>query len=96
MIDINYVKENVIKLLPIDSSLYADSLDILIGGAMNKLANEGINADVIDADTNCALDYIVCCSYQVLMDLDADIDAERMTRQYITRVNTLRTSLINV
>lgn len=92
MISNDYVKSQVIKLLPIDSNLYADQIDILIGGAMNKLKNEGINTDNIDEGTNVAFDYCICCSYQVALDMDADIDIERMYRQYISRVNTLRTN----
>ena len=96
MLSVDYVKQNVIKLLPIDSNLYDEQLDILVASSMNKLVNEGVDFNLIDEDTSVAMDYIVCCSYQIAMDLDMDVDGNRMNQQYITRVNTLRTSLINV
>lgn len=96
MITKEYVKANVLKLLPIDSELYEDKVDILVDGAMNKLKNEGVDSINIDSDTSASLDYCICVSYQVAMDIDADVDHARLMQQYITRVNTLRTSLINV
>lgn len=90
MLSDTYIIENVTKLLPIDSALYEDQLSILIGGAVNRLKNEGVD-NIFEEDTNEAKDYIVCLSYQVAMDLDLDIDLERMKKQYISRVVTLRT-----
>lgn len=96
MLSVDYVKENVIKLLPIDSSLYDDQIEILVTASMNRLMNEGVDFNKIDEESSTALDYVVCCSYQVAMDIDMDVDTARMTQQYITRVNTLRTALIDV
>lgn len=93
MLSDTYIAENVTKLLPIDSSMYEDQLDILIGGAVNRLKNEGVD-NIYTEDTNEAKDYIVCLSYQVAMDLDLDIDLERMKKQYISRVVTLRESIV--
>lgn len=93
MLTISYVKENVLKLLPVDSDLYSEQLDILVAGAMSKLKNEGIDVSKIGEGSTKALDYCICVSYQVAMDIDADVDHARLMQQYITRVNTLRTSI---
>ena len=90
MLKNDYIINNVMKLLPIDSALYEDQIKILVGGAINKLKNEGVE-NSFEKDTNEAFDYIICLSYQIAMDLDLDIDLERMKKQYISRVNTLRT-----
>ena len=96
MLDKNYIKEKVVSLLPIDSTMYNDQIDILVGGAISKLKNEGIDNVVIDEDSNQSDDYCICCAYQVAVDLDLDLDINRLEKMYLTRVNTLRTSLINV
>lgn len=93
MLTNDFVKSQVIKLLPIDSNLYADQVDILVGGAMNKLKNEGINTESICEGTNASFDYCICCAYQVAIDIDADIDMDRLYKMYISRVNTLRTCI---
>ena len=89
MLSNEYIIENVTKLLPIDSSAYEDQMTILVGGAVNKLKNEGIDNIFVEG-TNLAFDYIICVSYQVASDLDLDVDLARLRSQYITRVNTLR------
>lgn len=94
MLSKDYVIGKVSSLLPIDSDLYINQVDILVDGAMSKLKNEGIDCDLIEEDTPSALDYCICASYQVAMDIDAEVDHSRLMQQYITRVNTLRTSLI--
>lgn len=93
MLTSTFVKNKVIKLLPIDSDLYSDQLEILVKGAMSKLKNEGVDASVINETDDNALDYCICVSYQLAIDLDADADVERLMKQYITRVNTLRLAL---
>lgn len=93
MLSNDYIKSKVIALLPIDSELYADQLDILVGGAVNKLLNEGIDSSTLNEGTNVAFDYCICVAYQVACDMDADVDIARMHNMYISRVNTLRTSL---
>lgn len=92
MLTNEYIKEKVVALLPIDSDMYAEQVDILLGGAINKLFNEGIPNEFTEGD-NSALDYCICIAYQVALDLDLDLDIGRLEKQYITRVNTLRLSL---
>lgn len=83
---------DVKKVLPIyNTSLYNDQLTILVGGAMNKLANEGID-NQYDYQSPQYYDYVTCIRYSVAMDMDLDIDINRIQAQYLTRVNTLRTS----
>lgn len=94
-----YIKDQVKKILPIGGTdIFDDQLDILVGGAISKLESEGLsvnakdkNGDDIftDAD-NRSYDYIICVAYQLLKDLDLDVDMNFMTEQYITRVGTLR------
>lgn len=96
MLSKDYVKTKVTSLLPVDSDLYTTQLDILVQGAMSKLRNEGIDSRYIEEGEANALDYCICVSYQIAIDLDANADQNRLMQQYITRVNTLRTSLINV
>lgn len=102
------VKAKVVKLLPItDIDVYSDQLDILVSGAISKLEGEGLplnaktKAGVYyfsdgtgEGETPFAGDnYCACASYQVLKDMDYDVDMNFMTEQYITRVNTLRCNL---
>lgn len=94
MLSKDYIIDKVVSLLPIDSETYAKQVDILVDGAMSKLKSEGVDSIYIEEDSSQALDYCVCVSYQVSMDIDADVDYERVMKQYVTRVNTLRTSLI--
>lgn len=92
MLTNGYVKDKVVSLLPIDSDMYSDQLDILVAGAISKLLNEGIPNNFTEGDNN-ALDYCICVAYQVALDLDLDLDINRLEKQYITRVNTLRLSI---
>ena len=89
MLSNDYIVENITKLLPVDSSLYEDQLNVIVGGAINKMKNEGVD-NIFDEGTGEAFDYIICLSYQVASDLDLDVDLSRLMAQYITRVNTLR------
>lgn len=93
MLSNDYIVAKVTKLLPIDSSLYEDQLKMLVGGAINRLKNEGLD-NIYTEETNEAFDYVICVSYMVALDLDLDLDVDRMRSQYITRVNTLRLSQI--
>lgn len=92
MLSNEYIIDNVTKLLPIDATAYDDQLNILVGGAVSKLMNEGID-NIFDEGENLAFDYIICVSYQVASDLDLDVDLARLRSQYITRANTLRTCI---
>lgn len=91
---IDQILIDVKNVLPIydDTELYDDQLVMLIQSAMNKLKNEGVD-NLFDYQTPSYYDYITCVRYQVASDMDLDIDIERMTAQYIARVNTLRCSL---
>ena len=95
----SYVMTNVKKILPIDdTTIFDDQLDILVGGAISKMESEGIPIDAKDKGGNYLFeegtrkskDYIVCIGYQILKDMDLDVDMNFMTEQYITRINTLR------
>lgn len=95
----NYIKTQVKKILPIgDTTIFNDQLDILVGGAVSKMLSEGIDKEAKDKEGNYifqegndkAYDYIVCIGYQILKDMDMDVDMNFMTEQYITRINTLR------
>lgn len=94
-----YVTKEVKKILPIgETYIFDDQLDILVGGAISKLVSEGIDINATDKDGNNifeeggnkAYDYIICVGYQVLKDMDLDVDMDFMTEQYITRIGTLR------
>ena len=95
----DYIKTQVKKILPIgDTDIFDDQLDILVGGAVSKLHSEGIDMLAKDKQGEYifqqggdkAYDYIVCAGYQILKDMDLDVDMNFMTEQYITRINTLR------
>lgn len=95
----SYITTQVKKILPIgDTDIFDDQLDILVGGAISKMLSEGIDKEATDYAGNYifqeggdkAYDYIICIGYQVLKDLDLDVDMNFMTEQYITRINTLR------
>lgn len=95
----DYVLANVKKILPIgDTDIYDAQLDILVGGAINKLVGEGINIEATDKDgnyifeqgTNISKDYIICVGYQLMKDLDYDVNMDYLTEQYITRIGTMR------
>lgn len=98
-----YIKTQVKKILPIgDTTIYDDQLDILIGGAISKLVSEGIDIEAKDKrgeyifqeGTNIASDYVICVGYQLMKDIDFDVDMDFMTEQYITRIGTLRCCLL--
>ena len=92
MLSNSYITNKVKILLGIeDTTLYDDRLEMLVGGAISKLENEGIENDFTEGD-NLAFDYLICVSYQVALDLNLDIDLQTFYVQYITRVNTLRCS----
>lgn len=95
----DYIVTIVKQILPIaDTDIFDDQLDILVGGAISKLSSEGVdiyakekNGDYIFQEgNNKAYDYCICIGYQVLKDMDLDVDMNFMTEQYITRINTLR------
>lgn len=99
VIDSTYIMTNVKKLLPLgQTEMFDDQLDILIGGAINKLIGEGIDIDAKDKDgnsifvqgSNIAKDYVICVSYQLMKDLDYDVNMDYLTEQYITRIGTMR------
>lgn len=93
MLSNSYITNKVKILLGIeDTTLYDDRLEMLVGGAISKLENEGIENDFTEGD-NLAFDYLICVSYQVALDLNLDIDLQTFYVQYITRVNSLRCSL---
>lgn len=94
-----YIKTQLKKILPIgDTEIFDDQLDILIGGAVSKLISEGVDINATDREGNYffeeggdrAYDYIICIGYQVLKDMDLDVDVNFLTEQYITRIGTLR------
>lgn len=91
--ELDQIVNDVKSVLPIyDTELYDDQLKILVGGAISKLENEGVQ-NFFEEGTNEYYDYLTCIRYQVASDMDLDIDLERLKEQYITRVNTLRCSL---
>lgn len=95
----DYIKTQAKKILPIDETdIFDDQLDILVGGAISKLDSEGLDIAAKDKnddyifteENNKTYDYICCVAYQILKDMDLDVDMNFMTEQYITRVGTLR------
>ena len=101
MLSSTFLQRKVKVLLGIDDTdLYDERLDILVGGAVNKLKSEGIENDdmFVEPDegetmTDLVKDYLICISYQVALDLNLDIDLQTFYVQYITRVNELRCSI---
>lgn len=90
---IDQIVADVKQVLPIyDTTLYNEQLNILVQGAVSKLKNEGIS-NQFEYQTSAYYDYLTCIRYQVALDMDLDIDMERLKAQYITRVNTLRCTL---
>lgn len=89
MLTTDYIVEQMKVLLPIYSNTYDAQLKIIVSGAINKLKNEGVTNEY-EENTNDAFDYIMCIAYQVAMDMDFDVDINRMRQQYLSRVNTLR------
>lgn len=84
---------DVKKVLPIyDTDSYDEQLKIVVGGAIHKLEIEGV-ANTFEYDSIAYYDYLTCIRYQVAMDLDLDIDINRLREQYLARVNTLRCML---
>lgn len=105
------VKEKVIAVLPIsDVSVYDSQLDVAISGAISKLWNEGVHINAKTKDgvyyfsdgteegelPYAGNDYCMCIAYQIMKDMDFDVDANFLTEQYIIRVNTLRCGLSSV
>lgn len=98
MLSNEYLMEQSKVLLGIDDTeMYDARLKLLIGGAINKLANEGIANDDNFADgteeeplSDLSMNYLICISYQLALDLNLDIDLQTFYVQYITRVNQLR------
>lgn len=95
----SYVMTQVRKILPLgDTDIYDDKLQILIAGAISKLSSEGVPIDAKDKNgnsifeegSNISFDYCICISYQIMKDMDFDVDMNFMTEQYITRIGTLR------
>ena len=90
---IDQIVTDVKQVLPIyNTTLYDEQLNILVHGAVSKLKNEGIS-NQFEYKSNEYYDYLTCIRYQVALDMDLDIDMERLKAQYITRVNTLRCTL---
>lgn len=90
---IDQIVYDVKQVLPIyDTELYNTELLYAVKGAVSKLENEGV-PNVFEPNTFRYYDYLTCIRYQVAVDMDLDIDIERLKSQYITRVNTLRCSL---
>lgn len=98
MLSNSYLQSKVKILLGIeDTTLYDARLEMLVGGAVAKLEGEGVENDFTQPTgnnplDNLAMDYLICISYQVALDLNLDIDLQTFYVQYITRVNTLRCS----
>ena len=87
---IDQIINDVKQVLPIyDTDLYNYQLNILVQGAISKLENEGVPNE-FEYNSLKYYDYLTCIRYQVALDMDLDIDMERLKAQYITRVNTLR------
>lgn len=87
---IDQIIDDVKQVLPIyDTELYNDQLNILVQSAISKLENEGV-PNAFEYQSFKYYDYLTCLRYQVAVDMDLDIDMERLKAQYITRVNTLR------
>lgn len=102
VINDSYVLANVKKILPIgDTEMFDDQLDILVGGAINKLVSEGINIDAVDKEGNyifeqgsrISKDYVICVGYQIMKDMDYDVNMDYLTEQYITRIGTMRCTI---
>lgn len=100
-IDLNYVTTQVKSLLPLDledTDIYDNKLNILVGGAIQKMRTGGADIDAVDKDGNdfftegslLAYEFCICCSYQVLKDMDYDVDMDYLTTQYITALGELR------
>jgi len=91
------ITSKVKTLLDIDNTtLYDSKLNILVNGGISKLTNEGIpfaftveefTREVPEID-----DYAICLSYQVAIDLDLDVDLNRLQSMYLSRAITLRKS----
>lgn len=99
-----YIETQLKEILPIeadDTTAFNTQLDILVGGAISKMVSEGIDIEIKDKQgnyifqegSNLSKDYILCVGYQVMKDLDYDVDMDFMTEQYITRIGTLRCRL---
>ena len=95
----SYIKAKVKTILPLgDTDIYDEKLDIFIGGAISKLRTEGVPIDAKDKagnyffqeGSNESYDYCICIAYQIMKDIDFDVDMNFMTEQYITRIGTLR------
>lgn len=102
VLDEEYVLANVKKILPLgDTDIFNDQLDILVGGAINKLVSEGIDIDAVDREGNyifqqgsrMSKDYIICVGYQIMKDMDYDVNMDYLTEQYITRIGTMRCTI---
>ncbi len=91
---IDQIVDNVKSVLPIyeDTDAYDVQLNILVAGAISKLEMEGVPNN-FEYGSNDYYNYLTCIGYQVALDMDLDIDMERLKEQYITKVNTLRCSL---
>lgn len=94
-----YVMTQVKKILPIgDTDIYDEKMEILIAGAISKLESEGVPIEAKDKAGNyifqegarISFDYCCCIAYQIMKDMDYDVDMNFMTEQYITRIGTLR------
>lgn len=91
------------EILPFETgtNIYDSQLTLLVKGAISKLASEGLPIDVqhksgdywFTEDSNEGHDYTICVSYQIMKDMDFDVDTNYLTEQYITRIGTLRLRL---
>ena len=97
---VNDIVDALKEILPFeaDTNIYDNQLNFLVRGAISKLVSEGLplelkkkNGDYWFAkDTYEGNDYTICISYQVMKDMDYDVDTNYLTEQYITRIGTLR------
>lgn len=99
--DINYVTTQVKNLLPLDldaTDIYDTKLNILVSNAIQKMKIGGADIEAVDKDGNAfftegslmGFQFCTCCSYQVLKDMDLDVDMDYLTTQYITSLGEMR------
>ena len=97
---VNTIIDRLKEILPFeaDTTIYDNQLDLLVKGAISKLQSEGLyinakkrNGDYwFTEDSYEGHDFTICVSYQIMKDMDFDVDMNYLTEQYITRIGTLR------
>lgn len=77
-----------------DTTAFDEKLRVLIQGAIGKLENEGVKNIYSEESVEIykAIDYVICVVYQVAVDGQLDIDYEKLSRMYASRVISLRCS----